>query len=193
MDAPVAVAPDDAIHVQYKYISEIVRIVRFLLSHSRILKNNSVKENRLYYSNMRLWSLHPQYLDSKWLVALWREWLLAQHVLEGRTKWYIHHPQLERFRDTTDPLSHINAYLSEVYQVATLRWYHFDSTKLSSGWIHLDISVTRGQIEFELSHLKAKLKLRDRKKYEELENMTHIVPHPLFTVIDWGIAPWERL
>ena len=27
---------------------------------------------------MRIWSVHPQYLDAKGLVALWREALLAQ-------------------------------------------------------------------------------------------------------------------
>jgi hypothetical protein len=29
---------------------------------------------------MRLWTLHPQYLDAKGLVALWREALLAKAV-----------------------------------------------------------------------------------------------------------------
>ena len=32
---------------------------------------------------MRLWSLHPRYLDAKGLVALWREGLLAKAVLQG--------------------------------------------------------------------------------------------------------------
>lgn len=36
---------------------------------------------------MRLWSIHPRYLDTKGLVALWRETLLlAQAVLFGNTK-----------------------------------------------------------------------------------------------------------
>ena len=35
---------------------------------------------------MRLWSLHPKYLDARGLVALWREGLLAQAVLKGQTK-----------------------------------------------------------------------------------------------------------
>lgn len=34
---------------------------------------------------MRLWSIHPKYLDAKGLVALWREALLAQKVLKGET------------------------------------------------------------------------------------------------------------
>ena len=47
---------------------------------------------------MRLWSVHPKYLDSKGLVALWREALLAKQVLEGGTKGYRNHPQLDRFK-----------------------------------------------------------------------------------------------
>ena len=37
---------------------------------------------------MRLWSIHPKYLGTKGLVALWREALLAQKVLQGNTKGY---------------------------------------------------------------------------------------------------------
>ena len=32
---------------------------------------------------MRLWTLHPQYLDAQGLTALWRESLLARKVLQG--------------------------------------------------------------------------------------------------------------
>ena len=48
---------------------------------------------------MRLWSLHPKYMDSKGLVALWREGLLARAVLKGQTNGYINHPQLIRFKN----------------------------------------------------------------------------------------------
>lgn len=37
---------------------------------------------------MRLWSLHPKYLDTKGLVACWREGLLARKVLLGETRGY---------------------------------------------------------------------------------------------------------
>jgi hypothetical protein len=37
---------------------------------------------------MRLWTLHPRYLDSQGLVALWREGLLAQAVLRNRTRGF---------------------------------------------------------------------------------------------------------
>ena len=52
---------------------------------------------------MRLWSLHPKYLDSKGLVALWREGLLARAVLKGETTGYKNHPQLDRFKNLPNP------------------------------------------------------------------------------------------
>jgi len=61
---------------------------------------------------MRIWSLHPKYLDTKGLVELWRETLLAKHVLEGKTKGYKNHPQLNRFKIYSKPLEAINFYLN---------------------------------------------------------------------------------
>jgi hypothetical protein len=49
---------------------------------------------------MRIWSLHPKYLDAKGLVALWRESLLAKQALESKTKGYKNHPQLNRFKNS---------------------------------------------------------------------------------------------
>ena len=51
-------------------------------------------------SIMRIWSIHPKYLDTKGLVALWRETLLAKNVLEEKTKGYKYHPQLIRFKSS---------------------------------------------------------------------------------------------
>jgi Pyrimidine dimer DNA glycosylase (EC 3.2.2.17)/DNA-(apurinic or apyrimidinic site) lyase (EC 4.2.99.18) len=60
---------------------------------------------------MRLWSLHPKYLDKLGLLGLWRESLLAQKVLLGKTKGYKNHPQLIRFKKTEDPILYIGTYL----------------------------------------------------------------------------------
>ncbi|HNX99076.1 MAG TPA: pyrimidine dimer DNA glycosylase/endonuclease V, partial [Candidatus Aminicenantes bacterium] len=72
---------------------------------------------------MRLWSIHPRYLDGRGLVALWREALLARKVLTGRTRGYRHHPQLARFRATADPLGTIDRYLAGVLAEADRRGY----------------------------------------------------------------------
>ena len=73
---------------------------------------------------MRLWSIHPKYLDCKGLVALWREGLLARNVLAGKTRGYRNHPQLERFRKQKNPKKAINAYLFSVYEESKKRCYN---------------------------------------------------------------------
>ena len=80
---------------------------------------------------MRLWSLHPRYLDPQGLVALWREALLAQAVLGGKTRGYQHHPQLERFRALVAPRSAVSAYLKAVHAEAVIRGYSFDRDRKS--------------------------------------------------------------
>jgi len=141
---------------------------------------------------MRIWSLHPRYLDAKGLVALWRETLLAKHVLEGKTKGYRHHPQLRRFKESPDALGAINYYLEQVYQEALARAYAFDNTKFStSALMPQKISVTRSQLKYEQHHLLRKLKVRDKTKYEELVNITEAKVHPLFTLVEGAVEPWE--
>jgi hypothetical protein len=141
---------------------------------------------------MRIWSLHPGYLDTKGLVALWREALLAKHVLEGKTKGYRNHPQLQRFKDSLNPEDSINQYLSCVYQEALKRGFNFDREKFRRVSSPVKISVTDGQVEFEASHLLKKLKIRDMKKYKELEGKKLSVAHPVFTVIKGGKESWEK-
>lgn len=82
---------------------------------------------------MRLWSLHPSYLDAKGLVAAWREALLAQKVLAGATHGYRQHPQLVRFRDTDEPRAAMSAFLRGIHREATARGYTFDVEKIIRG------------------------------------------------------------
>jgi len=140
---------------------------------------------------MRLWSLHPQYLDPKGLVALWREGLLAQAVLAGRTRGYKHHPQLARFQQSSAPSSHMAAYLRQVHAEAVARGYHFDEKKIGRGDIAEPMSVTRGQLEYEWLHLASKLKTRAPAWLKTLGTVKRPKPHPLFRVVAGGIADWE--
>lgn len=140
---------------------------------------------------MRLWSLHPRYLDAKGLVALWREALLAQKVLAGATKGYRHHPQLQRFREQTDASGAIATYLREVQQEAERRGYRFDASKIGHGAAMKKISVTRGQIEYEWAHLRDKLKVRDVAALQRSDGVSEPEPHPLFVVVDGAVEDWE--
>ena len=142
---------------------------------------------------MRIWSLHPQYLDAKGLVALWRETLLARKVLLGLTKGYTNHPQLQRFRSSVSPISVIDQYLQGVYDEAVVRGYHFDKTKFVAQESLTKIPVTRGQIDYESRHLLNKLKERDPSKFERFLLVEKVEPHPLFEIIVGDIEDWERV
>ena len=142
---------------------------------------------------MRLWSLHPKYLDAKGLVALWREALLAQKVLMGETRGYRNHPQLLRFRQLEDPVAGIAAYLTEVHAEASRRGYAFDRSKIVQGIYPGHIKVTGGQLAYEWAHLLGKLQTRDPAKWLELKQIEMPAPHPLFVVAEGGMAPWEKI
>ena len=142
---------------------------------------------------MRIWSLHPKYLDSKGLVALWRETLLAKNVLEGKTKGYKNHSQLNRFKKSKNPIDSINQYLYAVYNEALERGYNFNKDKINRNFSHLNLTVTKGQLNFEIGHLLSKLKKRNRIKYNELNKLTTIDPHPMFNLVEGGIEDWEAI
>jgi hypothetical protein len=141
---------------------------------------------------MRLWSLHPTYLDPAGLVAVWREGLLARAVLAGKTRGYEHHPQLARFREARAPLAAIDAYLAAICDEADRRGYHFNRSKLGRGRTRTRLTVTRGQVAFELAHLTKKVRSRRRQWLSELPSAAAAKPHPLFRVVPGGIAEWER-
>jgi Pyrimidine dimer DNA glycosylase len=145
------------------------------------------------YLFMRLWTLHPTYLDSKGLVALWREALLAQKVLKGETKGYRQHPQLERFKQVAHPVSAIATYLVTVHQEATRRGYQFDASKIASGRVTHTIPVTTGQVFYEFTHLKAKLKVRDKAIFDQLQTIVTPRVHPLFEIISGSVESWEKV
>jgi len=140
---------------------------------------------------MRLWSLHPGYLDCIGLVSLWREGLLAQKVLLGNTRGYRNHPQLERFKSQAEPVDAIAAYLREVQVEATRRGYRFDAGKIVAGAPVGLISVTAGQAGYELAHLKSKLVVRDPAAHTRLLLIEQPDLHPLFTQVSGKIEAWE--
>jgi hypothetical protein len=131
---------------------------------------------------MRLWSLHPKYLDPVGLVALWREALLAKKVLKGETKGYRNHPQLIRFKGLSDPVSAINAYLKGVFEESQARGYKFDSSKISEHNFIERIPVTSGQLEYEWGHLLAKLGKRSPEWLIKHSGIASPAPHPLFKI-----------
>lgn len=141
---------------------------------------------------MRLWSLHPKYLDGRGLVALWREALLAKAVLSGKTRGYRHHPQLQRFQSHATPLRAINAYLQAIHSEAVARGYHFDRSKIGRRARTTPLPVTRGQCQHEWDHLHRKLAARSPAVHRKWRAVDCPDAHPLFRIRPGPVATWER-
>jgi hypothetical protein len=148
---------------------------------------------------MRLWTISFEYLDAKGLVALWRESLLAKNVLRGKTKGYLNHPQLDRFKHSENPLVCIEKYLSEIYKESLNRGYNFNKDKID--WELVDcysqtyaIAVTRGQLEYEYEHLSNKLIHRDYERYLNVHSLSVIEAVSMFNIIEGNnIENWEKV
>lgn len=142
---------------------------------------------------LRLWSIHPRYLDNQGLIALWREGLLAQKVLSGETRGYRKHPQLIRFRETVNPTAAIGRYLEHVYFEAVNRGYQYQREKILNSDFTGQIPITRGQLDYEFKWLLTKLQQRQPEKYRAIQQIFLPDPHPIFEVINGGIASWEKV
>jgi len=144
---------------------------------------------------MRLWSFDPKYLDSIGLVALWRESLLAKKVLQGKTKGYVNHPQLKRFRDSNNAIQSINFYLFQVFNEAINRGYGFDKKKIDLkkvGKYEKDIKVSDRQLRYEFNHFLNKINKRDYKRYLLLKDEEKIEINKTFKKVRGKIADWEK-
>ena len=140
---------------------------------------------------MRLWTIHPRYLDTKGLVAVWREGLLAQKVLQDQTKGYRNHPQLRRFKSSSNALGAIATYLRSVCEEGARRGYRFDKEKINPAMFDGQIVCTRGQLYYEWEHLRRKLKQRDLSRLAEIEQIQQLEPHPLFQIVEGEVEDWE--
>jgi len=141
---------------------------------------------------LRLWTLHPKYLDRQGLIALWREGLLAQKVLAGKTKGYIYHPQLHRFKRCVNPPAAISAYLKSILLEASCRGYAFDPGKIYPYHFNKNILETEGQLLYEWEHLMEKLRIRSPRDYQNWRTVSCPECHPLFRIIPGEVAGWER-
>ena len=114
---------------------------------------------------------------------------------------YYNHPQLERFKKSSDSVLYINAYLNYIWQEADRRGYKFDINKLIKYEIpqlFSSLTVTKEQLNYEFKHLQKKLHKRDYEKYVEnvIESCSFtlkVEPHPLFEIIEGEIESWEKV
>lgn len=161
---------------------------------------------------MRLWNIHPMYLDTAGLNALWREGLGALAVIDDPTSaGYYKHPQLEPFirsgggrRDIAQQW--LVEYMWHVHRESVRRGFKYD---LSLVMRHRDdipcvdpdgIIIPKGQLLFEFTHLQTKLRTRDPVVFKR--NAAHHglggrppVAHPsvVIDMTDATYADWEKV
>ena len=141
---------------------------------------------------MRLWTLNPKYLDPIGLVALWRQALLAQAVLAGKTVGYRNHPQLIRFINSSSHQGTISDYLKYVFREAQTRNYQFDYSRILDYPNFSQIETTESQLLFEWNHLICKLKIRSPQIAKKWKNIIVPDPHPLFVIVPGKVELWEK-
>ncbi len=127
----------------------------------------------------------------KGLLAAWRETLLAQKVLKGETVGYRNHPQLSRFKSSTNPTGAIAKYLRALYAEAASRGYRFSEDKIAPSDFSGEISCTRGQLLYEWNHLKEKLRVRDAGRFNEIKDIEEPEAHPIFRIVEGDVEAWE--
>ena len=125
-------------------------------------------------------------------MALWREALLARAVLQGRTRGYRHHPQLERFRAHATPRAAICAYLAAVHDESMTRGYAFERSKTGPRRPVATMPVTEGQLAYEWEHLLGKLRARSPALYRRVRTIRQPDCHPLLRRCAGEAEPWER-
>lgn len=142
---------------------------------------------------MRLWSIHPKYLDKHGLISLWREALLVQKILTGEVNAYNGNAQVERFRNYDNPVKAIGSYLSYIAVEGSKRGYKLSHEKILYPGFEQDLTpVSNGQLIFEMQHLRNKLKIRDKAKCAEIKKISAIEANPLFDLTLGGIMDWEK-
>ena len=55
------------------------------------------------------------------------------------------------------------------------------------------MTVTKGQLEYEMNHLLKKLKLRDVNRFKQLQHLKIVEPVSFFKVKDGAVEDWEIL
>lgn len=126
---------------------------------------------------MRLWTIHPSHLDTKRLVAQWKECVTMMNVYKGlsngiKSGGYYNHPQVLKLlkmhsNDYQPAMLSLYKYMFEILKESRLRlfnfnediienfWNEFDLSKVYKNWKPLKIEYP-GQIKYEVALMKFK-------------------------------------
>ncbi|OQB09054.1 MAG: hypothetical protein BWY21_00959 [Parcubacteria group bacterium ADurb.Bin216] len=151
---------------------------------------------------MRLWSIHPVYLDDIGLSRCYYEGIGGLKTMLGMQR----HPQLNRFKQSKDPVNNLKYYLIHVYTESVFRekdYKHFELLEdlCLKSYKPDYIPVSNKQLEFEIRWLVGKMSTErcynshqkiERLMYDYQNKNISSLTHHLFNVVDGEIEDWER-
>jgi hypothetical protein len=101
-------------------------------------------------------------------------------------------PTTQSISTIRNPTRAIANYLWSVADEAKERGYHFDVSKIAAPRRMFTIPVTKGQLAYELAHLKQKLRQRDPKQFQLVNKREPVKVNSTFKAMEGPMAPWER-
>lgn len=145
---------------------------------------------------MRIWSLHPKYLDKKELIDSWNDGLRTIGILTRNHQGSIFRPELSRFRSQSEPIIAVEKYLLSIANEAKRRGYMVDIRKLPSIPVVVShkIPVSSGQIEYEWRQLMHVLAGRSPGFLRRIEySPSHDINPIFYKRPGHDIETWEKL
>ena len=148
---------------------------------------------------MRLWTIHPRYLDNLTLFTCWKEAITARKELKDEAISPTHHPQLIRFRKCGTPVATMNSYIYNLFLELKVRHVKVDHKELGRYRRYERIKVGFGQLYYEFYFLQGKLKNRSRTKcndnfYRHWLDAGMLVSNTVFLINPVnGIEKWEEV
>lgn len=147
---------------------------------------------------MRLWSIHPKYLDNRSLMVFWNDAILAKSSILGKIDF--HSPHFQRFKYIDNKEHVLNVYMKEIFLEGSKRNLNFDKNQIEDIFLlpllTSDlIDLTYGQLKFEFELLVDKFKSTNNNEALEFLMNSYIkddqIESLVFHLTDGPMESWD--
>lgn len=154
---------------------------------------------------MRLWTIHPKYLDGKRLTSQWKEGIQMMHIWKeigenpepAKRLGYVSHPQVRRLSNLLVADSGLislllHQHLTAVHEESVQRSYSFNKKLIDD--LAPDcknapkVYVTMGQVAYEFALMATK----NNEWSQKVAIDPYMLCNPIFQVVSGSIESWEK-
>lgn len=138
---------------------------------------------------MRIWTLHPRYLDDATLREAWRDGLAARRRLVAGSKGRPTDPLIHAIAACKHPVRVIDAYLSHLHQEAQRRGKAFDRSRIDGARAGAGFAVDSERVRDDWDQLMARMAEREPARHERQAELRRPHCHPAFKRIPGKGSP----